>query len=130
MILIEARGNLVSLSEIGGFREFIKANALRLQIGGDIQRYNGYNVKLRIEGLVENIQAFLDFLNDPTLNMFSSISITEEKQIPYLHFKTFKILQNFASRTKNGEYSSHDYDRVSVSSGSAEVMRGSQKSLL
>jgi acylphosphatase len=122
MILRNVNASLASLSEVRGFRNFVKAQADRVGITGFIQRYHANDLKLGFEGSEEQCDDFLNWL----IRLRSDYQMIEyfepiTNALPNnrrLHVSFEKImdhsrLKERGGTVRKGPYSDGDMDKLS-----------------
>ena len=126
--LFDAKGNLASLAGCNGFRSYVKAIAESIGITGSIRREEQYNITLIFEGKNEQVNAFIEKLQEMySQGMYSSIRPMSDEIIISRSNIEFTIRENFSrSATKIGHYSGHEYDKLTDASGEREILMGSQ----
>jgi acylphosphatase len=122
MYLRNVNASLASLSEVKGFRNFVKSEADRIGITGFIQRYHANGLKLGFEGSREQCRDFLNWLS----NLRSDYHMIEHydfvvyaAQRDMRGYKSFeKIMDHSRLRERGGTvckgpYSEGDMDKLS-----------------
>jgi len=107
ILLMEVDGSLTSLSEVKGFRRYVKATADSLNITGTIQRFNLRNVKIVFEtDSRSQMNSFVQFLQRcVSMAMVERIEFDSEKDISFKLSTTFSIIKNFSKGAVAGEHS-------------------------
>jgi acylphosphatase len=131
LILANVNGRLASLSDSGGFRKYIQANAVACGITGSVQRYRGYQVRLSIEGTEDQLNEFESFLRICVdQEMIESLKLETEYVSRRRVMQVFKILKDHTrlgceSRPQgvmSGPYSGNQFEKeTDYSSDSYEV---------
>ena len=122
MRLENATGKLAIFAGFKGFRKFVQAKANELHITGTIQRYHHYDIKLKLEGTLEQQMAFIDFLDEcQDRGMISGIAEYVSREIRYRISRKFVILKDHSRLVDNngkvhkGDYSDDpDYEKLSL----------------
>lgn len=114
MILERVNGQLVSLSEHGGFRKYCKASADALEVTGYIQGVLNRDMAILFEGESGQCKKFFNFLK----TCRSQGMIEEIKEVTTTHrndnyYDEFSILVSHSRRCNRGRYSDPQYDKRS-----------------
>jgi hypothetical protein len=126
MTLMNVNGRLTKFSESKGFRKYITAHAISFGVTGNIQRYNRSNVRLIFEGIPEQTEPFLEFLEGCVNQemMEFNYDYYDEATIQRRMCKTFTILKDHSRHVVTGAYSDDVYETQSVSSSASnEILR-------
>lgn len=121
MTLERVNGQLASLSGCGGFREYCKANAVRIGVTGYIQGVLGRDMTILFEGESRQCEEFFNFLKvcrtQAMVAEFKDITRTFRDDNFY---DVFSILVSQSKRCSRGRYSDVQYDnRTEYSYGEA-----------
>ena len=110
--------------KLGGFREFVRREAVSLQLTGYVRRWKSKSsVFVEIEGTSESVDRFFDKVKS-WQNHFNGYigSYTYEMKSNSLNYRRayddFLILPNASIKCEKGPYSDGKYDAQSMKSGS------------
>ena len=117
-------GSLTRLGDTRGFRELVKAKAIECNITGTIQRTHGRDAILIFEGTVTNTIEFIKFLKQCRSQAMIRNFVRPNPQITEdTWYGDFTILTSRSKRATRGQYSSHEYDKLSeYSYGDQEML--------
>jgi len=113
---------LATLSSSGGFRRYIRAQAINHGLTGTIQRTEGSDVRVIFEGDITQHNNFYDFLMELVgLTMIDDIDFVVERAIRRRAKAGFKILHDGSHKKSarnpdgvvSGRYSGNDYEIAS-----------------
>jgi hypothetical protein len=105
----------------GGFREYIRAKATELRLGGFIQRTRSKLARVVIEGAQTDIFSFIDVMDQLSRDKYiSAFVLTSDVEIRTFFYRDFKILKSCSRSCKKGHRSPSEYECSSSSVSSAD----------